>query len=289
MVESDRLVEEFIENNYPGEAIRPLLTVLTVLDEYNLVGYRDELMNIISVLDDRATETIRDQVYLFLISKLDYLLKESGMVVNLDETNYTEMTTILQCLQDIQDLDDYLEINLILESADSPLKQIIAIINSYSDLTESDLYRIIVSFDPRMLGMLKSYIDQTVVLDDEEKAVIDPDFIKTIRSFKDWCDSLGIKPIGIQLMEDYISPLQALDQYISLLDGFDEKSEHLVYEIYSVLIISKEGYSALIPTYRKYSSLLLISNSLPSKIYEQLVQASNAFQLYRENQKNESL
>jgi len=251
--------------------------------------YKDPCGVFIDLLNNanfKSNEDLYDTFIIEVNKILDFILKEHEIIVTKETTLY-EKNELLSSLLLIQDLEDYTPIARVLESLEPDADQLSSILGDLCMLDQTKLLEIIEWFNPNILFKLKEFVAIKEELRETSNDNNNLDLISGLRLFFKCFEGFSLGKI---LLENNCIIGAKFADYLKFVESdiIMDSNEVTALNIYSVLIISSDGYNTPLLTYRKHSYELLQDLNKVSKIEVILLQLISKFEEYRKAQSEQN-
>ena len=252
-------------------------------DDFGLPEYETEFYNILMTDNTVDISTTHDDFYNLVVDCTDRIFINHGIVLK-PETRLRDRNELLDSLKVVQNLIDYSEIYLHLESDEDDLEKFALIVESTSMLRRTDVYDIIEELDSELVKTIRFLVLKQI--ENEDTGNIGYDNLKykiidNARKFESFLN--GKVSCGIQLMNQGLLLGEEFSTYVPYIEGYlQEMDERGIAEtIYSVIILSSDGYVNPILTFKKNIELIPINPDRQYKIEQEFANFASEFESYR--------
>ena len=256
---------------------------------FNLPDYEIDFITLFSTAESYAPDTLQDAFLDILNEKIDFILKAHTLVLS-DDATIIQKNIILSGLNLLQDLDSYAYILPILESCLDPIEKLAEVLSQLTTLTATDIITITTAIDDTFIVKLKELIykkeisiNDKVTLSDKQLLIIDK-----LKAFKSFMDS--VPSLGVHMVQDGILVGLPLSVYMRYLDDtlVNKTPTELALHIFSLLLITDEGYINPVLAYRSHSNMFFTEIDSITSVDVQIQKLSQSFDTYLLNKKLES-
>lgn len=288
----DFQLQDYIAETFTPELSEEIMKAFELLYGFELDDPEIDFLNIISLDNNRTQADIQDLFIIELNTKLDYLLKEHGIIIDKDTRLYIKVE-ILSVLFMLMYLEDYTYIINIVETNNSSIEKVSSIVSEYSILTPEDVLVSIVDIDDIFISKLIEFIysreDTATIIQDEANK-------ETIENIKLLRELVNIDFIAYELLKSNVKPNLTIEQYLSIIGDdkiFDTIKDlnRLTTEVFGLLLISRNSLNTLLLSYRKNSHILLSNVNMISTIEVRVIELLNKFidfkQIKKESTRND--
>lgn len=261
----DELLHDFLEANFSEEAQEEYRKSFDLFDYLEFVQAWPPLLDVIGLIGVDPTEALIDRFTNVLIEQLDAAFAQFTIKI-VPHASIAERNELLRAIAHFQHLEDYAPLARILESFQSDDIQLARILSDLSMYDEHRILTLIESFEPKLMGILKEYIDS------KEKEVVNQDGSERrniLSGFKVFCKLFGENHIAAMLLKDGMAIGNRFQVYLPYIQDelcFGGSDEKIAENILSMIMFSGDGYNSPLLLYRKYSFYILQDLSKVTKI-----------------------
>jgi hypothetical protein len=287
----DLLIEAYIQETFHPDLVDTMKKSFRLMDDFDLPDYESEMIELLMMEDMDLPQNTQDHFVTCLHKQLDRIL-HFHLILPMEISSIYEKTELVEALFNIQHLADYSEIINTLEADYDPIEIFSEVMSHCCEMPALAIENMVLKFNPSIIESLKTYIynkqaDTGVILTDvdERKRKI----IRNLRTFKDFLTTKPLQfyketnALGLSILEAGALVGQDLTLYVPFIDTHLQGTNYpqLAIDIYSVLLISKEGFDNTLGTFRKNSGWLLMDLLTISKVDPLVVNIAGAFDKYK--------
>lgn len=281
----DPVIEAYIEQTFHPEKCQIIIQIFDVLEAFAYPDYQSPYVNLIMTMDNYNQQDVQDHFTTLLHEQLDYVVHAHLIRLN-EATPLWEKVNICEALAKIQNLDDYSNIAVVLESELDPEEKMADVLSQCCALTVHGLLPYIFNVEDSVLKQLKKYIQEK----EETEGVTLTSFtelqkkiIKNLRSFKAFLEEEKRHAVGIFLLENNVLIGQPLERYVPFVDECLRASdyEQVALDIYSLILLTDEGFNNPIHHFKKHTGLLLDDLHSISKVDILVNQIAGRFEMFK--------
>lgn len=281
MFSIDNLLNEFIVRRYPVICHDEICRALELIDLFGFELFQDSLIEIITnpQIDSMNME---DRVIATILAKMNFILKEHGIHIIESATLY-DFNELCSSLYNLQTLEDPSLVIYRVNAADSNEEIAQDVISYTCYLETSDIRLLILEVEDKFIEALKNLsVEESIETAEREHRLI----INAYNLFTQGTDSLAKQLLldGMpltntmkQLKNILPTPLEAL----AFFEEAAEKPANAAFEIWSLLLLSKDGYQLPLMVYRKVIKDLFDNPKLAEQIEGILVKMDLDLRNYR--------
>lgn len=278
----DETIAGYINTAFSPEIQALIFKSFDIYEKFDYTNVEEDFIDLIMDASNMHSEDLHDKFIILINEKLDYIVGQHKITLSKD-TTLSQRIEFCEGLYRLQYMEDYTGISNALESLE-PNDEILALIMSdVTSLTDIEIREIIEDFNPIVLASLKSFI---ATKDKEEIKVENTDLATRIKYFFHLFErnSIGRNLVSVVLIG------QRFSEYLpfvkeEIIKGSDED---IAFNLYSVLILSIDGYNNPLVVYRKYAEELFTNINKISLIEEFMIKFINQFNEFMkvQNEKN---
>ena len=260
----DNVLQFYIDSGYTLELRDQIYKSFELLQEFDypdlFQAYHDILGN--DQLADNSS--LRDRFVLQIEKDLRYVASLHS-VEFADSINLLTLNNLVEFFLTIQHLVDYDMILSTMESSELTNEEVlVAIMNEYTGIEESQLMEYITEFNPKFLEYLKIYAlsKSNLEIPPESKETIDRK-ASIIKGIKLYAEHIDPQAVGVELVKLGVLLDQPFGTYYGLVkDDLSAKiSKDLASDIISLSIISQNKESSPLDNFRSIASDLGVALS----------------------------
>ena len=278
----DASIVYYLENNYTDSQQAELFGTLELLQalEYTDVTYK---IKDLIFAQDYEPSTIKDMVYKLIEDTINFIITEHFIFLS-SNASLADKNSIVDMILAIQSLEEFFTIKEIIQNEENDnLDKLIEILNTYATITEDRARSIIENVDPiffrRINKFIREYVDVTneVSYNDKDKAII-----ANMQLFIKFMNN--VETLGSHLLEAGSSVSVNFESHIPfILTHLKEATiEHAIKDIYSILLITRDGSINPLECFRKYSNQLYTNLNTIKDIDNGILRLSSDFNTYKQ-------
>ncbi len=259
----DNLIKAYVEANFNTEVVNLFARAFNAFDDFNLPDYEIGYFNIIGMEDNISPEDLKDAFVNLTYDSIKTIFT-AHLVYFSEEITFSEQVEILEGLFKLQNLSDYTAVMTELATSETDEEKFATILSQITILSMETILNLVTEIDPAFMSTLQTFVEE------KEKALghklsssveLQRKIVDALKTFKVFMESeLKQKTaIGFTLVESNVILGQPLRSYLPFVkDGLVSANlEQLTLDIYSLILLTDEGYNDPLVTYRKYNHLLL--------------------------------
>lgn len=272
----DELIYYYIKEAYTQELSEEIFRSFILFDNFNYLSIYDEVLELITNESYTDTSSLSDLFFVKIMNSLDYILNEHKIKL-IDEATIEEKNNFLFALFTIQELEDYTGIIALLESLETDEEKLSIIISDISDFDQVDVLKLIESFNPIMLNILKKYIYKKEENIKDEK--INSELMNNLQLFAKFKRSEITNTLIVNIL-----PGSNFDTYYSLSSSYIDNEPNKVIVVYllTILFMSSNAYDKPLEFYREHSSNIFNDLNKINEIETLIIQTLNNFSEFKE-------
>lgn len=281
----DTLIEGYIKNTFHPDFCDLIKEAFILMDNFELPDYEFDFVNLLLSSDDAMPQATQDHFTTLIHQKLDFIIHSHLITLN-DTTALHQKVAVLEGLYAVQHLNDYSNIVTILDSEYDHEEKLAEILEQVANITSLEFLTILKKFDKAILDTLKNYIYGKELNEGKiftSYTETQRNIINNLKLFKKFNNDK--KCLGIHLLDSSVligAPLKAYVPYVNdYLTNNDYKQLSL--DLFSLLLLSNEGFNNPILAFRKHSGLLLDDLHSITKIDTLLTGLMLSFDKYKNN------
>lgn len=281
----DSSIIDYIQNNYNTYQSDELLRSLELLFMYGIINTTEsELLNIIMLSDTEEESSIRDMFTKKLHSNIVNTISQQGIELsnNVDLFISNEFSSALFLLQQ---LNDYNFVITVLDSDESDEEKIASIISHLSTLSIGRILECIESISPHLITAINHLVKSGEI--DNENTLEFP-LLNKIRLFYKFIGDNNCA--GLDLIKNGVDVGLPVDVYLNLYkieETTNKPTPQMALDILSILIISRDGNTFPLITYRKISNRLPFDLDQLSVLETLMLKINLDFEQYSLEQSND--
>lgn len=281
----DPLIETYIHRTFHPETVDSIAHSFRLMDAFELQDYEQDFVELLMVEDMDLAQNVQDRFTTLLHIKLDKIIHAHLLLLN-DAATLYEKNAIAEGFLNIQELEDYSNIIIVLEAGYDPEEKLAQILSQCCTLQPLAIEILIERFDPATLDMLKTYIYNKEANDGKimtSFTELQKKIIKNLRTLKAF--TAGKSCLGLMLMNAGMLIGQPLERYMPFVDDSMRNNDYdqLALDVFSLILLTDEGFNNPVITFRKRSGLLLDNIMQISRVDALVAQLSAAFETYKSN------
>jgi hypothetical protein len=257
----DYFISSFITDQYPPVSVDIITKGFTLFNILGKIDLQDKYIDLLSTESDHSKQELSDIfIEKFSVDLFD-LISEFGIMFN---TNVTigDLVLALESLVNLGQIDDIVIFAPILESIESAaLEQTITILSMAGQIDILRLMQVVDNVNNTIVDAM------TTRLIEYESALGDLSVEPTNRNANMEISIAGLKEmfkdrfiLGLHLLEEGIPHNLNFMDYVDHLRNYSETdTEGMAINIFSLLVISRDGCSNPYLTYKKYSDKIFNS------------------------------
>lgn len=273
----------FVNEQYSPEKTALLKNIFSIFDDFQLSDYDEPFMDLISQFDSSDTTTIVLDFELLARNSLVVILREHGIVVNVDILTET-LIEICTGIHEIQYYEDKDSIIRILETEYSDEERIGELLKLVTTLSVDQVLNNIESLDNNIFRL----IEQTCAnigsseTDTVEQTKTDKDIVANVKLFKSFVGDKDL--IGFKIISKGFRVNMSFDfyfRYLKYMIATINDSESIAMEYLIVLLMAKESHSNPINYFRKISDRMSDDLTFVTKVDISLNKLLSDFEKYK--------
>lgn len=287
----DNLIEAYINETYHPDLVDTMRKAFSLFEAFELPDYESEFIDLLMMEDMESSQNTQDHFTTILHKKLDTVI-QCHLIIPMEAAHIHEKVGLIEALYNIQHLTDYSSIVHTLEADYDPIERLAEVLSTCGELTPIAIENMILEFNPSILETLKQFVyakeseTDTILTSTQE---FQRKIIRNLRSFKDFLDSdlalifKGKPAIGLTMLESNVMVGQDLELYIPFIDAQLKHQDYpkLALDVYSIILLSDEGYNNPVGTFKKNCGWLLDDLTAISKVDPLYMTIANAFDKYK--------
>lgn len=259
----DLLTSKYFEANFNPEVVNLFSRTFNAFDDFNLPDYEIGYANVLGMEDNISPEDMKDAIVGLTYDNIKTIFEAHSFQLN-SEATFSERVEILEGLYKLQGLSDYTTVMAELGTSETEDEKFAEVLSQVTTLSTETILSILGQVEPIFIETLQSFVEE------KEKALghkltssveLQRKIVDNLKTFKAFMDSeLKQKTaIGFTVVDSNVILGQPLESYMPFVkDGLVSGDlDQLTLDIYSVILLTDEGYNDPLVTYRKYSHLLL--------------------------------
>lgn len=287
----DNLIEAYINETYHPDLVDTMKKAFSLFEAFELPDYESEFLDLLMMGDMESSQNVQDHFTTILHKKLDTVI-QCHLISPMEAAHIHEKVGLIESLYNIQHLTDYTSIVHTLEADYDPIERLAEVLSVCGEMTPLAIENIILDFNPSILETLKQFVyakeaeTNTILTSTQE---LQRKIIKNLRAFKDFLGTdlalsfKGKSTIGLQMLESNVMVGQDLELYIPFIDAQLKHQDYpkLALDIYSIILLSGEGFSNPVGVFKKNCGWLLDDLIAISKVDPLYMTIANAFDKYK--------
>lgn len=276
----DDLINIFVDNNYTEEAAEDIYQALGLFRTFNYLDPFPVIHDILMTESYQETTSMTDGITALIINAQAYILDQHGIVLT-DETTLSFNNVVLKALFQLQSLEDPVPTLRIIESTDNSDIKFAEIIAQFSDIPYTSFLQVISEIRPVFLKNLASYL-----YSEESNATSAQEDIPLIKEkVRLYKAVFGINP-AVRVILDCGTVLgNPFKLYLPLYDELRQVVQDeavLVQTLLFLLLISSDGVSDPLGTYKQHSDYIVSDLSTGDRLGMTIGEMSNKMTRYKE-------
>lgn len=287
----DNLIEAYLQETFHPDLVDTMRKAFRLMDDFDLPNYEDEYLDLLMMEDMDLAQNIQDHFTTLLHKHLDAIL-QFHLITPMESTHLFEKTELVSALYQFQHLIDYAEVLHALEGDYDPEERFAQAMSQCCELTPLGIENMLWHMNPSIVESMISYIynkqsDTSTILTDKEER--NRKIVSNVRLFKSFLETKPfnfydeVEALGIHMLSANALPGQALTLYVPFVDAQLKHTNYgkLAVDLYSLLILSAEGFDNPVDTFKKNSGWLMDDLLAISKTDPLFMMVANAFDKYK--------
>ncbi len=276
----DELIETYITLTFHEEMQSLIHRAFSLFTNFNYPDFQLPYVNLLMTESTMLAEDIQDKFIHTVRDQIDYILN-SHIIELTDTATISECIGVLDFLWHVQDLADYTQLQITLNSSKDRYECFALAIHDHTHLDVNRAMIILKNIDKLTFNTLKQYVDYKVKgkeLQIPRYSKVGKEIIANMREFISFTKREDL--LGAQLMDDNVildQPIKIYHGYIKDFFNNDMSIENTAYHLLSLLYLLKEGIDRPIVAYRESVNLFFNDLDKISKIEYQLTNIHNEF------------
>jgi len=257
------LIDKYIATQFHPDLGMELQRSFRLFEDFGLEDFESDFDSILMQEAVLMTEETRSWFLNTFHEKLDSIFNQCSISLMVDIDIYHK-NEILFALDTVQHLLDYQDILPLLE-ADLPNEEILAsILFLYCELSQETLLDSIQSVKSILITTMKRYFNDK----DSNRSMLpnESDMLKELINVNKmfYLYNKSIETIGSRLIMAETLLDRSIDEYLSIAGDIDVKRpiKDIALDVYSILLLTYDGYVETLLSYRKNSHLFFGSNDV---------------------------
>ena len=286
----DPLIDAYVTTTFSPEQGVSIFEAFALFDNFDVQDYQQSFIDMLMVSDMYHKEQLQDMFYNKVVDYTDFVFKHH-MIALLGDTPLRYRVEFLQTLHDLQELDDYEPVLVVLESSLDAFEKMAFLVGHISALPEEEAITYLEHVDPMVLDNLYRYIcnktntDNLTELDEQAKQLI-----ANLKLFKRFLKDRSA--LGIILLENGALPNQTFEKYLPYIDNYfldisKRSARNVAEDVLSLLYLSADGYKNPFEVYKTSSAKLFDKVGNVMKVEIALTNLVGDFLAYKEAVKHE--
>lgn len=277
----DDLIQVFIDSYLNDDTADDVYSCFSLFDYFEYKNWDTDLIDLIAAADYTDTGALPTLFLGVLHKKLDYVLNEHTVRMTSDAT-IGNKKEVLTALARLQSLEDYTGVIALLESLEDDITKFSLIISDFCSLESTEVAILTEHFSPLLLERLKLFIYAKEQNEHTELAFPPEVLANATAFFKFKQDST----IGLNLIQNDVLVGCSFQSYIPYIEEgmLTGDTATIALNMLSLLVLSSDGYSSPVDTYRTYSMQLLHDLNTVSAVEVALISLIASFDEYKKAQ-----
>ena len=216
----------------------------SLLDKFYEEDITQDFIDHLSREDEDHKENIQDGFFAILDDKIRFIFNQHKLTIS-TEARLSEKNQLLSSLYRIQNLEDYQEIEPILQSERAADEMIADMFSLYCELEAPHILSILDSVADELINLIKIMVDDKSRFGEDTPTVTyDPKLVEALRVFR---KHGGAEAIGFKLIEGGFPIGLKLQRYLPFVQEhlhsvIDDKE--LLLDVYSLILVSEGGFDS---------------------------------------------
>ena len=277
----DELIQVFIDSYLNDDLADDVYSCFSLFEYFEYHNWDTEFIDLLSAADYTDAGALPLLFIGLLHKKLDFVLKEHTVKL-VEDASITDKMEVLTALARLQTLEDYTGVIALLESLEDDVTKFSLIISDFCNLESSQVASHTEHFSPLLLERLKLFIyakEQTT----DAATPLPPEVLENASLFFKFNEEASI---GLMLIKNDVLVGCSFKSYIPFIEeGMlvgDPKAVAL--NMLSLLVLSSDGFTSPLDTYRTYSMQLLHDLNTVSAVEVALIALIASFDEYKKAQ-----
>lgn len=279
----NEMLFEYCFDTYGEDLTYLIERTFELYEDFGLPEYENSFFNIIMNHTYKDPSFLQDEFYDCVISYADEILNQHGIVLKPD-VRLLYRVELLEGILILNDLVDYIEIYEILEQDKDTFELFSLVMETVTDLEFTDIMNILDDVNPMFISTLRDHVEKLAENDkNNEDGYDDLKFaiIKNARNFDKFMNkepTAGIQMMdqGLLLAEDFSTYIPYIEEYLKIHDV-----KLLAITLYSVLILSRDGFKNPLMTFKDNLNKLPIDMNLHNDLDVALNNFSSEYEVYK--------
>lgn len=287
----DPVIDAYIQETFHPEKCQVIVQAFQVLEDFAFPDFQSPYVELVMTMDQYNAQDVQDHFTTKLHEQLDFVVHSHMIRLN-EATPIWEKVNICEALFKIQNLDDYTNIAVVLESELDPEEKMADVLSQCCALTVHGLLPYVFEVSDSVISQLKTYIHEKE--ETEGKTLtsfteLQKKIIQNLRLFKAFLESEKRHAVGIFLLEHNVLIGQPLERYIPFVDECLRANdyEQVALDAYSLILLTDEGYNNPIHHFKKNTGLLLDDLHSITKVDVLINQIAAGFERFKNDLKTE--
>lgn len=276
------IIDEYIKNTFHPDLGDQLRIALNLYDTFAL---EDPDLDFIDILmQDQVVdrETIRSQFLSMIHEKQNEIFRAHSIDIQDDVDIYTK-NELLSALDVVQNLADYQDILPVLESDLTPEDIVSTIGSLYCELSHETILESLKSVSPILIKSMAKFFHDKETIAPLMNDII-PVMKNLIEASDDFYDYTQHKEtIGRKLIQANTLFNKTIKEYMVIIGKLNlgKSIVNIAQDIYSILLLTEEGFKNPLTTYREHSRLFFDDLTLTQRVDIELTKQMQQFEAFR--------
>ena len=233
----------FVDMAYVDQLQTDIIYSLDILDKVGPYGFDDELLNLILGNSDASLQDLADRFRLELMKIQRELLAVQNLIIT-EDCEFHKATLLLEAFWVLQNLNDFTDIDRILESELQKDEMLYEVFKTLVPITIDELFESVSEFKPELKSVLKDYIKEKIRSSPEFTPYTEEEqnILNNYKLFMEYVQ--GRYCLGNDLLEQGWRPGFTYSQILPFINNSEINSDNkkAALDVMSALLLCSDGY-----------------------------------------------